>query len=87
MTKDRAALLGRFSDALGALVAEGLSELNPEKARQVDAALRAGTAKVQVAVNLDPLSVVCFLRHRDLSEPAHQLFAIGGSSPSAPGTQ
>ena len=81
---DRKKLLTNFADALGALVASGLSDLDAEKARAVSAALAAGTATIQLAVSTSPVVIAAFLRSRDVAVPMHPLFRIeiGGDAPS-----
>jgi hypothetical protein len=74
--------LKSFADALGCLVAEALSELHEEKARMVSAALAAGTHKIQLAINTDPLVIVGFLRDRSISGPSHELFHVDASGAS-----
>ena len=69
-------LLADFSDALGALVADRLSDLNPEKAKAVDASVKAGVATIQLAISTSPIVVACFLRSRDPAVPMHPLFRI-----------
>lgn len=78
-------LLADFADALGALVADRLSDLNPEKAQAVDASVKAGVATIQLAISTSPIVIAAFLRSRDPAVPMHPLFRIeiGGDAPSA----
>jgi hypothetical protein len=84
MSDQKKRLLADFSDALGKLVAAGLSDLDDEKAQAVSAALQARTATIQLAISTSPVVVACFLRSRDPAVPMHPLFRIeiDGGMPS-----
>ena len=82
MTDRQAELLANFAAAAGALVAEGLNGLEPEKREAVAAAMNAGAAHVRLIVVMSPFIVVGALHSTvDRTIPPQPLFRLGDPGP------
>jgi|GEM_PF-3487215 len=76
---DRNALVQNFTAALGELVTRAMRDLlasDPEKMIGVTAAVNSGTAKMQIAVDTDPITIVGVLRSTTDATPIQEIFRI-----------
>jgi len=82
METDRKALLANFMTALGELTTPMMKALETEKLRGLAEALMSGAARVQFAIDTDPLIIIAYLRGRTDATQMQELFRIDASSPT-----